>query len=254
MVFQASSVLLTLADGRFPAGGHAHSGGLEEAVASGRVRNGHDLHMFLAGRLETVGRVEAAFTALSCSVAPSPEGLAFLDVELAARSPSPAMRAASRAQGRRLLRAARAVWPGASLEFAFGPASPTGPMFPIALGAVGQGVGLGTLEVALIAAQSSVNGPAWAATKLLGVDPFAVVRCLSCLASAIEEVATVAGTCGYPRASWTEAPSRPPEVPNLSEVPASLSEAVGRLPALAAPLLEIGAENHARWEVRLFAS
>jgi urease accessory protein len=28
----------------------------------------------------------------------------------------------------------------------------------------------------------------------------------------------------------------------------------GRLPAATAPLLDIGAEHHARWEVRLFAS
>ena len=32
-----NSVLLLLADGRFPAGGHAHSSGLEAAVAAGRV-------------------------------------------------------------------------------------------------------------------------------------------------------------------------------------------------------------------------
>ncbi|MBM0204330.1 urease accessory protein UreF, partial [Micromonospora sp. STR1s_5] len=30
------SLLLLLADGRFPAGAHAHSGGLEAAVAAGR--------------------------------------------------------------------------------------------------------------------------------------------------------------------------------------------------------------------------
>ena len=39
----ASSTLLTLADGRLPAGGHAHSAGLEEAVASGRVATSSDL-------------------------------------------------------------------------------------------------------------------------------------------------------------------------------------------------------------------
>ena len=51
----ASSTLLTLADGRFPAGGHAHSAGLEEAVASGRVASASDLAGFLAGQLQTKG-------------------------------------------------------------------------------------------------------------------------------------------------------------------------------------------------------
>ncbi|MET7801807.1 urease accessory protein UreF, partial [Streptomyces decoyicus] len=31
------AALFVLADGRFPAGGHAHSGGAEAAVAAGRI-------------------------------------------------------------------------------------------------------------------------------------------------------------------------------------------------------------------------
>ena len=52
-------------------------------------------------------------------------------------------------------------------------------MYPVVLGAVGQAIGLGLEEVALVAAQGSVSGPAWASTRLLGLDPFAVVRCLA---------------------------------------------------------------------------
>ena len=234
MTTRASSVLLTLADGRFPAGGYAHSGGLEEAVASGRVRDIAGLSAFLTGRLGTVGRVEAALSALSWSAAPSPSALWGVDAEATARSPSPAQRQASRAQARGLLRAARAIWPAplgwaAALD---GPL-PRGPMYPIALGAVGKSLGLGAEEVALVAAQGSVAGPAWAATRLLGLDPFEVGRCISTLAPAVEEVARVASAGARP------APG-----------PAEISE----LPAYAAPLLEIGAEAHARWEVRLFAS
>jgi urease accessory protein len=106
-------------------------------------------------------------------------------------------------------------------------------MYPIALGAVAASVGLGPLEVALAAAQSSVSGPAWAATRLLGIDPFAVGRCLAELAPAIEQVASEAG-------ALTSAPS--------------LAEAIAELPSCAAVLVEIGAEAHAAWEVRLFAS
>ena len=34
-----AAALLLLADGRFPAGGHVHSAGIEAAVGDGRVKN-----------------------------------------------------------------------------------------------------------------------------------------------------------------------------------------------------------------------
>ncbi|SCD54738.1 urease accessory protein, partial [Streptomyces sp. TverLS-915] len=43
------SALLVLADGRLPAGGHAHSGGAEEAVADGRVSGPADLYAYCLG-------------------------------------------------------------------------------------------------------------------------------------------------------------------------------------------------------------
>ena len=84
-----------------------------------------------------------------------------------------------------------------------------------------------------MAAQGSITAPAWAATRLLGVDPFAVGRCLAELAPAVEQVAREAGA--------------------LARLP-SLAEAIDALPACSAVLVEIGAETHATWEVRLFAS
>ncbi|MYX51130.1 urease accessory protein UreF, partial [Streptomyces sp. SID8385] len=53
------AALLVLADGRFPAGGHAHSGGAEEAVGAGRIRDAADLGAFCRGRLHTAGLVAA---------------------------------------------------------------------------------------------------------------------------------------------------------------------------------------------------
>ncbi|MEV4822228.1 urease accessory UreF family protein [Micromonospora sp. NPDC049274] len=64
-----SSLLLLLADGRFPAGAHAHSGGLEAAVAAGRVTDLASLESFLVGRLTTAGLVGAAFAAAAHRVA-----------------------------------------------------------------------------------------------------------------------------------------------------------------------------------------
>ena len=50
------AALLTLADSRLPAGGHAHSGGVEQAVAAGLVTDAASLEAFLRRRLATAGR------------------------------------------------------------------------------------------------------------------------------------------------------------------------------------------------------
>src|ERR1700720_3603490 len=103
----ASTVLLLLADGRFPGGGHAHSGGLEAAVADASV--GPDaplagLRAFLAGRLAATGGTDAWLAAASCVGLEDEEEL--LDAEADARCPSPALRLTARRLGRGLRRAA----------------------------------------------------------------------------------------------------------------------------------------------------
>jgi len=232
----ASSTLLTLADGRLPAGGHAHSGGLEEAVGNGRVTDATELAQFLTGRLHTSGSVDACLAALSCWAAPSLPGLDAVQSEATARTPSPALRAASKAQGRGVLRAAQAMWPVAAVGRldVLAKHLPGGPMHPVALGAVANAIGLGPADAALVTAHCSVSGPAWAATRLLGLDPFAVGRCLAEMAPAIEQVAAAATAAGVGAAG--------------------LGPGNVHLPCFSAPLLDIGAEAHEHWEVRLFAS
>ncbi|HXW79151.1 MAG TPA: urease accessory UreF family protein [Acidimicrobiales bacterium] len=227
-----------MADGRFPAGGYVHSGGLEQAVVSGRVCSVDELSIFLVGRLKTLGRTEAALSALSWSAAPCLDALFTIQAEAVARSPSPAWREASCMQGRNLVRAAQSIWPLLLLKVTWPSGRKEGlepgPMYPVALGAVGNCVGLGLDEVALVAAQGAVSGPAWAATRLLGLDPFAIARCLVELAPAVEEVAAFAA--------------------GLARDASDLGEVAAGLPAHSAPLLEIGAEGHCLQEVRLFAS
>ncbi|MDX6427775.1 MAG: urease accessory protein, partial [Streptosporangiaceae bacterium] len=58
--------LLLLADSRLPAGGHAHSGGLEAAATAGVVDDLGGLADFLRGRLATSGLVAAALAAAAC--------------------------------------------------------------------------------------------------------------------------------------------------------------------------------------------
>lgn len=224
------SPLLMLADGRLPTGGHAHSGGLEEAVERGAVINRHSLASWLTGRLETTGRVDAAFAAAAAREAlecgPSGEcRWNLLHAELAARLSSVATRSASLAQGRGLLRVAATAWPAPWIP-EMRATMPGGTLWPVALGAVAAAAGLTPADAALLAASAAVHGPAWAATRLLGLDPFDVAATLAGLAAPIDAVATDAVT-GYP---WPD------------------------LPGLAAPLTDIGAEQHAAWEVRLFAS
>ena len=52
-----TAALLTLADSRLPAGGHTHSGGVEQAIAAGVVIDPRSLAMFLRRRLSTSGAV-----------------------------------------------------------------------------------------------------------------------------------------------------------------------------------------------------
>ena len=198
---------LILADSRFPGGGHVHSGGLEEAAARKLVVDEPSLKSFLHGRLQTAGLLAAGFAA----AAARGEDLVSLDLELDARTPSPAQREASRAQGRGMLRAARRAWPSDRLS-----SLPASPHQPLVIGVlVGD-----PYEAALTCAYLSVSGPASAAVRLLGLDPFGVNAIVAALP--VEDVA---------------------------------SRAVKELPCLGSPALDLLAEAHVRREgVRLFGS
>ncbi|MCW2948434.1 MAG: hypothetical protein JWR24_5151, partial [Actinoallomurus sp.] len=163
------AALLLLADSRLPAGGHAHSGGLEPAATAGTVRDLATLADFLRGRLATTGLVAAGLAAAACSRAGEPGGRSVpggwvaLDAEADARTPSPAQRRASRAQGRALLRAARAAWPHPVLEAVSaggggggGGSRGSGPHHPVVLGAATAVAGGTPEQAAEVAAYGSV--------------------------------------------------------------------------------------------------
>ena len=151
------SALLLLADGRFPAGGHAHSGGLEPLAAAGRVRDTAALESFLRGRAATTGAVAASVAvATREAFARSDRSLLCeLDVELDARIPSPALRRASRKLGRQLERAIRAVRPDPSLDLL-----PARPHHPVAFGAAASVLGLSPRATAQAVLHETVTGPA----------------------------------------------------------------------------------------------
>ncbi|MGH9281091.1 MAG: urease accessory protein UreF [Acidimicrobiales bacterium] len=205
------ALALLFADGRFPSGGHAHSGGIEAAVDDGRVSDQASLTSFLAGRLATAGRVAACLAAAACS---GTSDLDRLDAEASARIASPALRAVSRQQGAALMRAASSVCKK-------GGRGPLSAHFAVAIGLVARDTGLAPVEAARWAAYDSVAGPASAAIRLLGLDPFATWGAVAALAPQIDLIAEQA-PCG--------------------------------LAGCSAPLLDIGAERHAANGVTLFAS
>lgn len=222
-----SAALLLMSDGRWPTGGYAHSGGLEAAVAAGLVGDAATLEAWLRGRLRTTGEIDAAFGALAWSLAAAADtedgDWQALAEEYWARLPVPAMREASRKLGRAVLRAAEMTWPVGPPAVACSPAA--GTPWPLAFAVAARSGGLDKTSTTLAIAAAAVQGPAWAATRLLGLDPYQVAGCLSRLAAEVDEVAALAGGYG-----------------------------AGTVPCHSAPLLDIGAANHATWEVRLFAS
>jgi urease accessory protein len=294
---------LLLGDSRFPAGGHAYSGGVEPAVTAGTVTDLDSLEWFLRGRLRTAGLVAAALSATACAGAlacagdqqpvdqmvkyPEFRGAGFapeipdgagdhdgagrdhdgarrdhdaaggggptgrrgngaaeesaavvrddafwreLDAEADARTPAPAQRAASRRQGRALLRAARVAWPDATglARLAASVPGKGGPHHAVVLGAAAGAAGCAPAEAARIAAYQAVAGPAGAAVRLLALDPMRATGVLARLAREVDQVAALG-------AGHAEGP-------------------LGDLPGASAPALDLLAEAHIRAEARLFES
>ena len=207
------STLLTLADSRLPTGGHVHSGGVEEAVTSGLVADLVTLRAYLRRRIRTHGLVTASVAAaVHARVLSIPDA----DRETDARTPAPAARQASRAQGRGLARLARRVWP----DHDWHPLGTT-PHLAVAAGAVGAASGLNPDQTALSIVYTTMTGSATAAQRLLALDPGDVAALTFELAPLCDQTAADAGK----------------ELADLSD-----------------PLLDVLAQRHAQRERPLFVS
>lgn len=215
-----TAALLALADSRLPAGGHAHSGGIEQAVTTGVIGDPVSLAGFLRRRLTTAGAVAAGLAAAACRAVDDADPaavLTLLDAEADARTPSPAQRAASRQQGRGLVRVASRSWPDPAWA-----SLPAQPHHPLALGVAAATAGLTPRDAAHAAAYLAVSGPATAAQRLLAMDPITVAAVTARLSPEIDRVADAAAADG--------------------------------LPADTDPLLDLLAEVHAARNDRFFAS
>lgn len=235
----AAVLSLLLADSRTPAGGYAHSAGLEPAVAAGL--SAAEVPAFLAARLKTVAFVEAAFAAAACAHARrrSPlsgvkrDGLAALlalDDELAARMPSAPQRSGARQLGRGLLRLGRRLWPGDSDLRAYAQESAWTPR-PVAFGCVAHAAGLDPLATARLSLYEDAAGVAAAAVKLLPLDPAEATAWVAGSAQRIDALA-----------------------PEAAQAASAAHAAAPDLPATATPLLDLRSLDHERLPGRLFVT
>ncbi len=216
------SVLL-LADGRFPAGGHAYSAGVESAVDAGDVRDLATLERYLDGRL-ALGVVESAFA--TAAVDATGGRIDLLDAEFDARVMSPRLRTVSRRLGRQLARAASAVWPDA--ELARLAASTDGPHQPVALGVAIRVGGGSAADAASISMHHLAAAACTAGVRLLGLDPLAVA--------------------GVPARALER------HLPSADQVAAWSTATPSHLPALGGTLTELLGERHGEWDARLFVA
>ncbi len=214
---------LVLADGRLPTGGHAHSAGLEPALAAGLSVD--QIPDYLTARLDSVGLVEAATAVLSrrAALSASP-GLALTRIahEYDARTPSAPMRTASALLGRGMMRLAERLWPNAASVVAVR-ALPRPPR-PVALGVVGALVGLDDTQIAQVCLYEDAQTVVSAAPKLLPMDPMEPVQWVLAATDVIERVAARAVAVTGPE----------------------------DLPATTAPMVEQWSLDHAGRERRIF--
>ena len=229
-----SLALLLLADGRFPAGGHAHSAGVESAVADGRITDETTLEAFVHGRLVTTGLADAALAvATAHRLANALPGvragtvIAQLDAEADVRIQPIVLRHASRRLGRQLARATARCWPCGELAELAGQ-FPDGAHQSVVLGCVAVATGASVQDVAAVAVHHAITTPAQAGVRLLGLDPFGVAALIARLHPVAAQVADDAVRLG--------------------------TSTLADLPARSAPLIDIAATHHAGLEVRLFAT
>ena len=186
----SSATLLFLADGRFPDGTHAHSYGLEAAVAAGRVGDTSSLAAYVACRLWTIGRTDAAAARMAASgVDPTA-----LDAAWCARTPSAVARATARALGRSLARTAKRLVPDHPIVLADGSFA----VQPVAFGMVAAAIGCDPDEAALASVHGAAQTLSAAGLRLLSLDPFDVATVLHELRAEIEGVATSTIGLGTP--------------------------------------------------------
>jgi urease accessory protein len=217
----AELVAMMLADGRLPTGGHTQSAGLEPAVRAGLGAEGNqDIVAYARDRLRTITRVEAAVATVARAVALANQPLSTVEAAWAARTPSQALRAASRRQGRAYLRLAARVWPAVLDQLTADSETPR----PMVVGVIGAATGLSAEQVARLVGYDDAQTVVSASLKLLPVDPAEAATWLAALHAPIEELTSAVADLTSP----------------------------DQIPAYGAPLVDVFAQAHTTERMRLF--
>ncbi|WP_341359386.1 urease accessory UreF family protein [Georgenia sp. M64] len=211
-------LLAMLADARLPSGAHTQSAGLEPALRAGMPPA--QVPAYLAARLRTVVLVEAGAAVVARHVTLAGGDLAVVETAWAARTPSAALRSASRRLGRGYLRLADRLWPVPEAP------RPPRPSRPVALGLLAARSGLGATDTARLVGYDDAQTVAAAALKLAPVDPVDATAWVLAAHPLIEELAG--------RVADLTAPHE--------------------IPATGAPLVELWAEIHDTTTERLFSA
>jgi urease accessory protein len=214
---------MALADARLPSGGHAHSAGVEPALAAGLAPQ--LVPELMAVRARTTVAVDAGAAVVARHLIDSgrPDRLPEVEAAWAARTPAPSVRAASRVLGRGHLRLGAGLWPDHPV-WAELRGWPRPPSRAVVLGAFAAAAGTAPDELVRAVIYDDAACGAAALLKLEPGDPVRATAWVLAVCTAAE-----------PQVAALAAITDPADVP-----------------AAAAPQAEGWAQAHARLNRRLF--
>jgi urease accessory protein len=198
---------LQFADGLFPAGGFAHSLGLETYVQDGVVRDRAGLEAFVGAFLDgSAGPTDAVAVAVAVRLAAEGDVASWLelDTRLEAMKPVPESREASRQMGRQTLRVAAALGPDRVLaELAHAVAEGLAPGHHAAV--FGAALGRAGVEPEVAAAaylHSTVTLLVGAGLRLMALGQLDGQRVVAAMRPRIERLAAAAAAAA-PAEMWS---------------------------------------------------
>jgi urease accessory protein len=187
-------LLWQLADSAFPAGGFAHSGGLEAAWQHGEMRNSSELKALLESSLRQLGHASLPFVSAAHD---DPSKLVALDHACEAFLTNHVANRASRLQGRAFLSSTEKIFPGRQMA-----RPPCGHFAPV-FGVVARSLGLERSRAGRMYFFQHLRGLMAAAIRLGIVGPLEGQALQYRLAPAIGEIMAQCDTLPVAQAAQT---------------------------------------------------
>lgn len=163
-------LMLQLADAAFPAGGFAHSAGLEALFQQGEVRDTARFREVLSEALWQVGHASIPFVSAAYA---NPDSIVDLDARYGALVVGHVVTRASRTQGRALLDTACKIFPSPSLDAlsSLAKSKRISPHLPPVFGVLARAVGLDVGDARRVFLYQSARGFLSAAVRLGMLGP-----------------------------------------------------------------------------------